>query len=92
MIPNANGWHYLAITKLSALLGRITSNYHGDFYCLNCLHSFATENKLKSHEKVCRNKDFLGIVLPTQKNDALEFNHYMKSEKILKLFKPILNL
>ena len=83
---------YLAITKLSALLGRITSNHHGDFYCLNSLHSFATENKLKSHEKVCKNKDLLGIVLPTQKNYTLEFNHYMKSEKILKFCKPIFDL
>ena len=32
--------HYLAIKKLSALLGRITSKNKGDFYCLNCLHSF----------------------------------------------------
>ena len=29
--------------KISALL-RVTSK-HGDFYCLNCLHSFATEKK-----------------------------------------------
>ena len=26
---------------------RITSNHHGDFYCLNCLHSYRTNNKLK---------------------------------------------
>ena len=37
--------------KLSALLRGITSKHHGDFYCLNYLHSFRTENKLKSHEK-----------------------------------------
>ena len=32
-----------AVKKLSAFLGGITSKYHGDFYCLNCLHFFATE-------------------------------------------------
>ena len=37
--------HYLAVKKLSALLKGITSIHHGGFYCLNCLHSFATENK-----------------------------------------------
>ena len=51
-------WHYLAVKKLSTLLRGITSKYHGDFYCLNCLHSFRTESKLISHEKVCTNKDF----------------------------------
>ena len=38
-------WHYLSVKKLSALLREITSKHHGDFYCLNCLHSFATEKK-----------------------------------------------
>ena len=39
--------------KLSTLLHGIISKHKGDFCCLNCLHSFRTENKLKSHEKVC---------------------------------------
>ena len=45
MIPNGEGWHYLAVKELSALLRGITSKHHRDFYCLNCLHSFATEKK-----------------------------------------------
>ena len=44
--------------KLSALLRGITSKHHGDFCCLNSLHSFATEKKNKVHKKVCENKDF----------------------------------
>ena len=67
---------------MSTLLRRITSKHHGYFYCLNCLHSFRTENKLKSHEKVCKNKDFCGIVMPTEKNQILKFNQYMKSDKM----------
>ena len=42
-------WHYLAVKKLSALSKRVTSKYNGDFYFLNCVHSFRTENK--SHMK-----------------------------------------
>ena len=38
--------------KISAFLHGITSKHKGDFYCLNCLHSFRTKNKLKSHEKL----------------------------------------
>ena len=31
--------------------GLLHAKHKVDFYCLNC-HSFRTENKLKSHEKV----------------------------------------
>ena len=75
----------LALTcskKLSTLLRGLTSKHRGDFYCLNCLHSFRTENKLKSHEKVCQNKDFCGIVISSEKDNILEFNQYMKSDKL----------
>ena len=37
--------------KMSALLRGITSKYHGNFFYLNCLYSFATENKRESHKK-----------------------------------------
>ena len=38
------GWHYLSVKKLSTLLRGMTLKHHDDFYCLNCLHSFRTEN------------------------------------------------
>ena len=84
MTPNEEkeGWHYLVGKKLSASLHRITSKNKGDFYYLNCLHSFRTENKFKSHEKVCKNKNFSGIVMPSEKDNILEFNKYMKSDKM----------
>ena len=34
--------HYFAVKKLSSILRGITSQNNGDFYCLNCLHSFRT--------------------------------------------------
>ena len=58
--------------KIFALLHGITSKNKGDFYSSNCLHSFITENKLKSHEKVCKNKDICRIVMPSE-NNILEF-------------------
>ena len=42
---------------------------------------FRTKNKLKSHEKVCKNNDLCGIVLPFQKDNILKFNQHMKSDK-----------
>ena len=39
--------------KSSALLRGIISEHDGDFYCLNCFHSFKIENKLKKNMKMC---------------------------------------
>ena len=66
MIPNGEKWHYLAVKKLSTLLRWINSKHHGDFYCLNCVHSFTTDKKLVSHKKVCENKDFYNVVIPSE--------------------------
>ena len=55
-------WHYLAVKKQSALLREITSKHYGDFYSLNCLHSFPTNKKHESHQKVFEIKDFCNIL------------------------------
>ena len=63
MISNGEKlWHYLAVKNLSQLLRGIISKHHGDFYCLNCFHSFARKNKLQSHKRVCENKVFCNII------------------------------
>ena len=60
MITTGEGWHYLAVKKLSALLIGITSKNKSDFYCLNCIHFFRTKNKHESSVKEtwgkCENK------------------------------------
>ena len=48
----ATNWHYLVIKNISGLLRGITSNHDGDFYYLNCFHSYTTKRKLKKHEIV----------------------------------------
>ena len=58
MITDGKKWHYLAVKKLSALLRGITSKHVGDFYCLNCFHSYSTKDKLKKHKDVCENHDY----------------------------------
>ena len=42
----------------------ITSKNDRDFYCLNCLHSFRLDKKLKKHENVCNNYDYCYIEKP----------------------------
>ena len=57
VIPSGEGWYNITLKTLPALLRGITSKHHGDFYCLNCLHSF-TINQPESHKKVREEKDF----------------------------------
>ena len=52
-------WHYFAVKNLSALLRGVISNHHGDFYCLNCLRSFAIEKKLELHKNYVKIKIFV---------------------------------
>ena len=76
-----NNWHYLAIKNISGLLRGITSNHNGDFYCLNCLHSYRTKNKLKKHEKICKDHDFCHLEMPDVENNILESKPGKKSLK-----------
>ena len=81
-------WHYIALksvrtddgfyrpTSLSRLFRVITSNNHGDFYCLGCLHSFRTDDALKKHERLCGNNDYSNVKMPTEDNNTVtEKNH-----------------
>ena len=51
MISNGENWHYLVVKNLSRLLRGISSNHNSDYYCLNCFHSYRTENKLNARKK-----------------------------------------
>ena len=48
---------------------------------MNCLHSFRTKNKLKPQKKVCENKAFCNVIMPSEDTKILEFNQYQKSDK-----------
>ena len=61
MISNGKKQPYLAVTNLSELLQRISSNYERDLYCLNCFNSCITKNILKEHEKICNNQCLSGL-------------------------------
>ena len=78
---DGNRWHYLAVKSLPALLRGITSNHHGDFYCLNCFHSYTTHNKLKKHERVCNNHDYCHVDMP---KELVPFTVYADLEYLLK--------
>ena len=52
--------------KAINIIRRKTSKNSGNFYCLNCLHSLRTKNKLESHKKVWENNDFCSFVMPSE--------------------------
>ena len=95
MITYGKKWHCLAVKKLPALLRRITSNHNGDFYCINCLHSFRTKLKQKiiKHKNICKNDYYIEI--PEEYNKILK---YVYGQKCIKLpftiyadLEPLLN-
>ena len=61
-------WHYLAIKNIPGLLRGITSNHNGEFYCLNCFHSYRTKGKLKKHERICYDNKFYFLKMPDDDN------------------------
>ena len=82
MISDGQKWHYLVVKNLSGLLRGITSNHKEDFYCLNCFHSYSTENKLEVHKKICGNHDYCHVEMPTKNNNTIKYSHGEKSMKL----------
>ena len=74
-------WHYLAVRSLSTFLREISSSNYGDFYCLNCFHSYQTLNKLKKREIVCNNQDYCHIDMPKKGGNILKYSLGDKSLK-----------
>ena len=86
MITDGKKWHYLSVKKLSALLRGITSNHDGDFYWLNCPHSYRTKDRLQKHLNVCKDHDYCSVEIPNKDNKISKDNHgekYMKTPFII---------
>ena len=81
MISDGEKYHYLAVTNLSVLPQRISSNHKEGFYCLNCFNSNTTKNKLKEHEEICNNHDSCHVEMPNWVNKMLEHNPGERSLK-----------
>ena len=82
MITDGEKWHYLVVNNLSGILSGIISNHYGDFYCLNCFHSYRTKNKLEAHKKICENHDYCHVEMPIKGNNTIKYNHGEKSLKL----------
>ena len=80
-ITDGKKCHCLAVKSLPAFLKGITSKRDGDFYCLNCFHSYNTKNKLEKHVRVCNNHDYCNVEMPDENKKILKYNHGEKSIK-----------
>ena len=72
MVTDGTKWHYLALETLSGLLREMTGNNHGDFYCLNYSHSHTTKNRLKKHQRICKNHGYCKLEMP-KKGSVLNY-------------------
>ena len=88
-------WHFLALPSvldedgvkrpyksLSRLMEGISSNSHGDFYCLGCFSFFRTKSTLRNHVDLCKNNKFAKIELPEESSN---FKTYKPGAKSLKM-------
>ena len=55
---------------------------YGGFYCVDCLYSFSTKNKLELQKRVCENKDFCNVIIPSEDTKRYEFHQFQKSDKV----------
>ena len=94
MIIDGEKWHYTALGSVrtadgfsrpirswSRLFRGITGNNNGDFHCLNCSHSFLTDNTLKKLERIYEHHDYCHVEIPIKVNKILKHNY---REKLLK--------
>ena len=82
MIADGEKWHYLVVNNSSRLLRGVTSNHNADFCCLNCFHSYRTNNKLEAHKKICENHNHCHEEMPIKGNNTIKYNHGEKSIKM----------
>ena len=72
MITDGEKWHYTAVTRLSGLLRGVTGNNNGDFYCLNCFHTYRTKNKLETRKKIYENYDYCHVDMSNEDNKIIK--------------------
>ena len=56
------------------LLRKITLNHNGERYCMNCLFSFTTKEKLEP-QSVCKNHDYCYMVMLEEAKNILMLTH-----------------
>ena len=58
--------------QLSITINFISSREYGDFYCLNCFHSYPTKNKLEKDYNICKNHGYCYVEMPKEDNKNIK--------------------
>ena len=90
MTPNREKWHYVAAKKYQ----HYSEEWHQTINLIFIVwivfipleqkilnHIQTILNKLKSHKKVCENKHFHNVIMPSEDTKIFELNQYQKSDK-----------
>ena len=64
------------------MLKGIKYDHDGDFYCLNCFHSFRTKSNLEKEEDVCKNRAYCYTEMPKEINKILKYSYGEKFMKV----------
>ena len=86
MIPNEEGWHYLTVKKLSALLIRTTAKHKGYFY------TWIAFNPLKQKRNLKHIKKYVKIKIPAIMWLTNEQHKSYENAKPCYIWKEILKL
>ncbi|XP_070526022.1 uncharacterized protein [Cardiocondyla obscurior] len=73
---NAIG-HFSLIKNLSRLISsQLSKTKHKKYFCDRCLHYFGTNERLKTHSVDCGKINNCAIILPSEDDKWLSFNHH----------------
>jgi hypothetical protein len=70
--------HFYLIKHFNRLLGNESSFNH--YFCYFCLSGFKTQVKLDNHLKFCKEVKPQRIILPSEEDKIMKYNHYDKQE------------
>ena len=75
--------HYIWIKDLSRLVrSQISKHKSKTFICDRCLHFFWSNEKLTKHVIDCSEKNECKILLPTEKNNILQFKNFSNKNQV----------
>ena len=68
--------------KNTDIIRGITSNHNGDFYSLNCFHSYSSKEKPEKHQRVSNDHDYCHVEMPNEDKKILKYNREEKSMRV----------
>ena len=74
--------HYCLVKSINRLLSsQVSKGKRKEYFCLNCLNPFPSEESLNKHEEYCKKHKAVKIKMP-EKGTMLKFKNYHRSVKV----------